>query len=233
VTLALIPARGGSKGLPRKNIRDLAGLPLLEHSVRLAGLCPDVSRIVVTTDDAEIASVARAAGAEVLERPAELARDDTPTWPVVRHALDAVGGRSELVLLLEPTSPTRLPEDVAAAHALLAAHPDADGVVAVSEPRFNPIWECVTTAADGVIEHLFAGGDRFERRQNVPRALRINGLLYLWRAEFVRRETERWLRGRHMPLEVPELRAISIDDEAELQLATALLAAGLVSLPWL
>ena len=233
MTLALIPARGGSKGLPRKNVRELMGLSLVAHAVRLAQLCIEVERIVVSTDDGEIAAAAREAGAEVIDRPEPLARDDTPTWPVVRHALEELGGGHELVLLLEPTSPTRLPEDIAAAHALLALRPDADGVVAVSEPRFNPIWECVTESEDGLMAHMLPGGATFERRQDVPRVLRINGLLYLWRAEFVRRETDRWANGRHLLLEVPELRAISIDDEQELQLADALLRTGLVKLPWL
>src|SRR5438093_76101 len=86
-TLAVIPARGGSKGLPGKNVRPLAGLPLLVHSLRLAALCPEISRTVVSTDSAEIAEVARAAGGEVLERPADLAGDETPMLPVLRHAL--------------------------------------------------------------------------------------------------------------------------------------------------
>src|SRR5262249_31749395 len=87
-TLALVPARGGSKGLPGKTVRRLAGLPLIVHSLRLAAACPEVDRVVVSTDSPEIAEVARSAGAEVpFLRPAELARDDTPMLPVMVHAL--------------------------------------------------------------------------------------------------------------------------------------------------
>src|SRR3954451_10687616 len=105
-TLAVVPARGGSKGLPGKNIRPLAGLPLLEHSVKLAQLCPEIDRTIVSTDSEEIAEIARAVGAEVpFLRPAKLARDETPMLPVLRHALGELDGAWDLVLLLDPTSP--------------------------------------------------------------------------------------------------------------------------------
>jgi CMP-N,N'-diacetyllegionaminic acid synthase len=234
-TLALIPARGGSKGLPDKNTRRLAGLPLIEHSLRLAALCPEVARTVVSTDSEPIAETARAAGGEVLDRPAELAQDDTPMLPVLRHALaelDPDGSRYDLLLLLDPTSPARLPEDVSRAHRLLRGSPEADGVVAVSEPSFNPIWHAVLER-DGFLEPLFPEARSYGRRQDVPRVLRINAALYLFRASFLRETGESWLDGRHLALEIPERRAVHIDDEADLRLCAALLEAGMVTLPWL
>ncbi len=234
-TLAVIPARGGSKGLPGKNLRPLAGLPLIEHSIRLAALCPHIRRTVVSTDSEEIAAVARAAGGEVLARPAELAGDETPMLPVLRHALeelDPAGERYELLLLLDPTSPGRLPGDVARAHELLAAAPEADGVVSVSEPPFNPIWHAVVER-DGFMEQLIPEGRGYGRRQDVPRVFRINAALYLFRTEFVRREAETWLNGRHLMLEIPDLRGFHIDTEDDLRLCEFVLESGLVSLPWL
>jgi CMP-N,N'-diacetyllegionaminic acid synthase len=230
-TLALIPARGGSKGLPGKNVRALAGLPLIEHSLRLAALCPEVDRTVVSTESEEIASVARSAGGEVLVRPAELAADETPMLPVLCHAVDALP-EYELLLLLDPTSPGRLPADVAAAHRLLAADPNADGVVSVSEPPFNPIWHAVVDR-DGYLEPLLSEARAYSRRQDVPRVLRINAALYLFRTSFLRRETETWINGRHLILEIPEARAFHIDDEADLRRSELALEAGLVELPWL
>lgn len=233
-TLALIPARGGSKGLPGKNVRRLAGLPLLEHSVRLAALCPEIGHAVVSTDSADIAEVARAAGAEVLDRPAELAQDDTPMLPVLRHALDALDPerRFETLLLLDPTSPGRLPEDVARAHELLTAHPEADGVISVSVPSFNPIWHAVVERG-GFVESLFAEARAYGRRQDVPRVLRINAALYLFRTPFLRAARETWLDGRHLALEIPELRAFHIDTEADFRLCELAVEAGLVRLPWI
>lgn len=234
-TLALIPARGGSKGLPGKNTLPLAGLPLIEHSLRLAVLCPQIDRTVVSTDSQEIADVARRAGGEVLERPSDLAHDETPMLPVLRHTLaelDPDGLQYDLLLLLDPTSPGRLPADVADAHRLLSEAPDADGVVAVSESHFNPIWHGVTDR-DGYVEPLFPDGRRFGRRQDVPRVLRINAALYLFRSSFLRNESGTWLNGRHRVLEIPELRAFHIDSAEDLELADLLLRSGLVTLPWL
>jgi CMP-N,N'-diacetyllegionaminic acid synthase len=230
--LALIPARGGSKGLPRKALRPLAGLPLIAHSIELARRSPQVARIVVSTDDEEIAKVARDHGADVpFLRPAELARDETPMWPVVRHVLEQVGGDYDAVLLLQPTNPARLPEDVAAAVQLLVERPEADGVVAVSEPSFNPLWSAVVST-DGFVEPLVAEGAAYARRQDVPRVLRINGALYLWRTPFVRAHDDAG-SARLVGLEIPERRAIDIDTADDLELAELLVSEGLVRLPWL
>ena len=235
--LAVIPARGDSKGLPGKNIRPLAGLPLIVHSIRLAHLCPAISRTVVSTDSPDIAEVARGARAEVpFMRPAELARDDTPMWPVEQHALSTVeeqsGDAFDYVLLLDPTSPARLPEDIARARDGLQEHRDADGIVGVSRPRFNPVWHCVVER-DGLMTSLIEGGERFARRQEVPPVYRINGSLYLWRAGFVRSKTTEWRRGRHLIYEIPEQRAMSIDDIDEFEMADILIKHGRIQLPWL
>lgn len=235
--LAVIPARGGSKGLPGKNIRPLRGVPLIGHSILLAQRCPEIDRVVVTTDAESIASVARGFGAEVIDRPASLARDDSPMWPVIRHALETVeaagGGPFDVVLLLDPTSPGRLPEDVTAALEALEATPDADGVIGVSQPPFNPIWHCVVRR-DGWMENLIDAGATYSRRQDVPPVYRINASLYLWRAAFVRREVTDWrTAGRYLMHEIPEVRAIHIDEPEDFAHADLLIREGLVTLPWL
>lgn len=236
--LCVIPARGGSKGLPRKNVLPLGGLPLIGHSLECARRCPIVARTVVSTDDDEIARVARALGGEVpFVRPAELADDKTPTIPVLRHALETaerLDGRAYgSVLLLEPTSPIRDPADLARAAQLLEADASAVGVVACSRPTFNPLWVCVTPR-DGAIERVFDVGRGATRRQDLPPVLRINGCLYLWRSEYLRTAPADWLSGgRHVPLEIPESRAFSIDDADELAVLEALVTAGRVRVPWL
>jgi CMP-N,N'-diacetyllegionaminic acid synthase len=239
--LAVIPARGGSKGLPGKNIRPLAGLPLVAHSVRAAALTPEVTRCVVTTDSAEIADVARAHGGDVpFLRPAELAADDTPMAPVVRHALEWVerdeGRPYDAVLLLDPTSPARVPAQLAEAARRLETTPGLDGVVSVSEPTFNPVWVGVRPddARGGALSRYFPAGAGITRRQDVARFLRINGNFYLWRAEFVRRLEASWFdEGTHAGLEIPEAQAFSIDDDYEFRLIEALVDAHLITLPWL
>lgn len=234
--LAVIPARGGSKGLPGKNIRPLAGLPLIAHSVRCAERVTRVARTLVSTDSAEIAEVARAAGADVpFLRPAELARDDTPTIPVLQHALAEAerldGRRYGSVLLLEPTSPGRLPEDVERAFALLDGDPGADGVVACSRPHFNPLYVGVVQR-EGYLAPAFEGPAHV-RRQDAPQFFRINGALYLWRRDFLLRTGPAWVNGRHRMLEIPERRAFSIDDADDLALAELSIRGGFVKLPWL
>lgn len=142
-TLALIPARGGSKGIPRKNIRLFAGYPLIAWSIAAAQQARSVTRVIVSTDDVEIADIARQFGAEVpFLRPAELAQDQTPDWPVFEHALRWLAEhedyRPEIVVQLRPTSPIRPPWCIDEAVRILQAHPDADCVRGVVPSGQNP-----------------------------------------------------------------------------------------------
>jgi CMP-N,N'-diacetyllegionaminic acid synthase len=237
--LAVIPARGGSRGLPGKNIATLAGLPLIAHSIRLSNLCSEIVRCLVSTDSDEIAAVARDYGGEVpFLRPAELARDDTPMWPVIRHALTEMEARDRVrygsVLLLAPTSPGRLPEDVSNAIRLLEEDSSAVGVVAASKPSFNPRWVCIDVAGDGYMRQSFPDGNNYVRRQDVPAVYRINGALYLWRRDHIATsEAPCYFTASHRILEIPESRAIDIDSLHDLRLADLILREGLVRFPWL
>ncbi len=235
--LAVIPARGGSKGLPGKNIRAFAGLPLIAHSIRFAALAPQIDRCIISTDSEEIARVAREHGGDVpFLRPEELARDETPMWPVLQHALREIEGREgrryESLLLLDPTSPCRLPEDVTRALRMLEEDARAAGVVAVSEPHFNPRWVCVEEC-DGYLARAFESRS-YARRQDVPKVYRINALLYLWRRQHILEATDaEWDRAPHRLLVVPEERAVHIDELHDFQLGELLVRVGMVRLPWL
>lgn len=234
--LAVVPARGGSKGLPGKNIRPLAGIPLIGHSIRCAKMTPEVDRIIVSTDSEEIANVARREGAEVpFLRPAELAGDKTAMWPVMRHALEQMerldGRRYESLLLLDPTSPGRTPDDIRKAIEILSGDPSCDGIIGVSEPEFNPYWHCVIEEG-GYMRDLISGAERFSRRQDVPTVYRINATLYLWKRDFVL-TADNWRTGRLKMLEVPEARAIHIDELDQFELTNLRLEKKMVTLPWL
>jgi CMP-N,N'-diacetyllegionaminic acid synthase len=235
---AVIPARGGSKGLPGKNIRPLAGLPLIAHSIRLAGLCPEIDHCIVSTDSEEIAAVARAHGALVpFIRPAELGRDDTPMWAVLQHALREMECRLGItfgsLLLLDPTSPGRIPQDIVQATKILELDPAAAGVLAVSEPHFNPRWVCVEEAG-GYMKQLVTTTRAYVRRQDVPPVYRINALLYLWKRDYVVNEKAlRLYDDPHRMLVVPEERAIHIDEPQDFALADLLVREGIIRLPWL
>lgn len=235
--LCVIPARGGSKGLPGKNIRPLMGLPLIAHSIRCAALCPEIDRCVVSTDSEEIAAVARAHGGSTpFLRPADLASDTAPMLGVLQHALRAVevldARRYESLLLLDPTSPGRLPSDLSSAVELLSEDPEADGVVGVSRPEFNPYWHCVIER-DGYMVPLMSEASGYVRRQDLPEVFRINASLYLWRRDFLLGVTGSWMNGRLRMLEIPEARAVHIDDADEFARADLMVRQGLIRFPWL
>jgi CMP-N-acetylneuraminic acid synthetase len=186
--VVVVPARGGSKGIPRKNLKPFLGRPLLAWTVDVA-LEADVGPVLVSTEDAEIAEVARDAGAEVVERPAELAGDEVPTAPAVRHAVDGSG--AELVLVLEPTAPARLASHVRDALALLESS-GADSVATVSEVPYHYTAEKqlrlgaggALTAADGRPVAAMT-----HRRQDVEPAYAFNGLVWGCRAEVLEGDT--------------------------------------------
>jgi N-acylneuraminate cytidylyltransferase len=236
--LAVIPARGGSKGLPGKNIRQLAGLPLIVHTIRLAQLCPEIDRCIVSTDSEEIAALARAHWAEVpFIRPVVLAQDDTPMWPVLQHALremeQRTGKQFGSVLLLQPTAPGRLPEDVTKALQILEADDSAVGVVAVSEPPFNPRWVCIEEER-GYMKQLIPSDSTYVRRQDVPPVYRINGLLYLWRRQHLLGATgPSYYDKGHRILVVPEQRALDVETSDDFAMLELMVREGLVKLPFL
>jgi len=219
-TLILIPARGGSKGVPRKNLRSVAGAPLVVWTIRqaLALRTPDVD-VVVSTDDPEIADIARAAGAQVpFLRPAELARDDTPTEAAVLHALDqlTVASRApDRVMLLQPTSPVRRRGTLTRALACFEES-GADSLVGVV-PQAPFLWRATqppTPAYDVT---------RRPRRQELdPDQLtyRETGSLYVTAVETYRRDHNRI--GSNVALFVmDEIEGLDIDTEHDLAVATA------------
>lgn len=236
--LAVIPARGGSKGLPRKNVKPFAGLPLIAHSIRFARLCPEIDRLIVSTDSSEIARVAQAFGADVpFMRPPDLAQDDTPMWPVLRHALAAVEAATDppydFLMLLDSTSPARLPADVTAALRRLIDTPNADGIMSVSCPDFSPIWHTVVER-DGFMADFVKEANTYTRRQDVPVVYRVTGALYIWRATFVRETESEWRRvGKHLMYEMADLWAMSLDTQDEFDRSELLVTSGLIRLPWL
>ncbi len=236
--LAVIPARGGSRGLEGKNVRPFLGIPLIAHTILFARMCPEIDRCIVSTDSPEIAGLAREFDADVpFMRPPELARDDTPIWPVLRHALEEVerrdGVRYDMLVLLDPTSPGRHPSDMTGALNLLRERPDADGIWTVSRPDFNPRWVCVVDR-DGWMADLVEGASGNENRQQVAPTYRINGALYIWRTDFARKHELSWrARGRNLMYEIPESRAMSLDSLEEFERAELLARNGFFSLPWL
>ena len=223
--LAIVPARGGSKGLPGKNLRPLAGHSLIEYAARVARESAVVDRAVLTTDAEEIAAEGRRVGLDVpFLRPSHLAQDDTPMLPVVEHAVSALatgGVVPDLVLLLQPTSPLRTPEHLRAAVRLLRDS-RADSVVSVVElPRHLSPDYVMRIEGDALVPFLPAGA-RVTRRQDARPAYVRDGTVYaFWRRTLV--EQGSIYGARCLPLVVTPAESITIDSPADWDEAERLL----------
>jgi CMP-N,N'-diacetyllegionaminic acid synthase len=188
--LAIIPARGGSKGLPGKNLVQLSGKPLIAHTIEAARVASSLERIVVSTESPEIAEISRQYGAEVpFLRPSELAGDDTPTLPVLQHVLAELeateGCKPEIIVLLQPTSPLRRSEDIDSAVALFERS-GADSVVSVCAAEHHPAW-MRRLEGDRVLPFL-ENGPEYTRRQDMPPVYRLNGAVYISRRRILMEE---------------------------------------------
>lgn len=187
-TLAIIPARAGSKGVPGKNVRPLAGVPLVGWAIRVAQLARSVTHVVVSTDGDAIADASRAEGAEVIRRPADLAADEAPTMPVIGHALDVLEGRGEkfdTVVLLEPTSPFRSAAVVDRAVTMLGEG-DCAAVVTVTQVERNP-YNIFQVDGDRAERFIREPSGTFFQRQTMDHLKRVNGCLYATSVAGVRR----------------------------------------------
>ncbi len=218
---AFIFARGGSKGLPRKNIKSLGGMPLLAHSIRLAQELPEIDRVFVSTDDAEIAYVARQVGADVLERPVSLATDEASEWLAWKHAIsyvrDNLQQSFDIFLSLPATSPLRNRSDVE--RCLLALDLVTDVVITITPSSRSPYFNMVTKDKSG-FARVVLGSAEFKRRQDVPPVYDITTVAYVTRPDFVM-SSDRLFDGRVRAVEVPKERAIDIDDEFDFKVAKA------------
>jgi CMP-N-acetylneuraminic acid synthetase len=211
--LALIPARGGSKGLPDKNLRPIAGRTLIELAARTAAASGVVTRTILSTDSERIAAEGRRAGVEVpFLRPASLAADDTPMLPVIQHAvgfLEEQGWRADIVVLLQPTSPLRRPEHVRAAVERLQAS-GADSVVTVVELPRHLSPDYVMRLDEGFLVPFLPEGARITRRQDARPAFVRDGTAYVfWRRTL--EETGSIYGRRSMPLLVSARESLTID----------------------
>jgi len=222
-TVATICARGGSKGLPGKNLRSLAGKPLIVHSIEQALACDAIDGVYVSTDDEAIAQVARGAGAKVpYLRPAELATDETPKLPVIEHLLahlERQGHTIDASVDLQPTSPLRAPDDIGNALALL---PGVDLVVSVTEPSHNPYYTLCETDAQGHLQLSKAAA--FVRRQDAPSVWGLNGSIYVWRRDALPRAIrDGFWRVAVKGYSMPHRRSVDIDDLEDFEYAQWLL----------
>ena len=229
----MVTARAGSKGIPGKNTRLLAGKPLILYTIEAALACGAFDRVILSTDDELAASIARDGGCEVpFMRPADLCADDTPHLPVMQHALawlrDHQRYEPDSVMTLLPTSPLRQPAHIRTAIDL-ARQVDADSVIGVDElpPHFNPMR--VVTIDPLGWAHLFAGGQpvkrRPGRRQDMPPAWVMNGAIYLFKTKCLFDPVEPSLYGdRVAAMVMPPPYGFNLDEPADWEVAERLLS---------
>jgi len=220
--LAVIPARGGSKGIPRKNLCQIAGVSLVGHAAKVAQSLEWIDRTVLSTDDEEIAEEGRTHGLEVpFMRPSELASDTARSHDVWKHAWltseEHYNERFDISILLEPTSPLRRPEDITlAAGALVESDCDAAATVSRAPAHFTP-HKCLTLDENGIIGFYHQNGRQFSIRQKIPNYYFRNGICYaLKRHTLVEKGT---IIEENCKAVIIERFVVNIDDEHELEYA--------------
>ena len=219
--LGIIPARGGSKGFPGKNIANLAGKPLIAYTIEAGKNSKYIDRLILSTEDEEIIKVARDFDCEVpFVRPAELAKDYTPGIDPVLHAIGAIGEKFDYVVLLQPTSPLRISEDIdKTIEKCISGHP---ACVSVCEPDKSPYWMYSINEEDKMIPLLET---KVFRRQDLPKVYALNGAVYVADTEylvqqktFVTKDTAAYI--------MPKIRSIDIDNELDLKFCELIIKEG-------
>ncbi len=220
--ISIIPARGGSKGIPRKNIKLLNGKPLISYSIDASNSCSLIDGTYVSTEDAEISEISKGNNAEVIERPDELAGDDSSSIDVILHVLDYLENRGklpDLFVLLQPTSPLRTSEDIEASiNSFLES--DCDSLVSVCELDHRSLLNF--SLEDGFLvqnnnEALFNS-----RRQDIPTHYSLNGAIYITTPEFIRKNKS-FYSDKTIPHVMSKEKSIDIDTSFDFKLAEFLL----------
>lgn len=222
--IAIIPARGGSKSLPHKNIRLLNGKPLIYYTITEARKSKYLQRLLVSTEDSQITEISRKYGAEVIERPAALAQDDTPSRPVYQHVigyLEEVENFSpDIIVVLQPTSPCRLAEDIDEAIEIFL-ETDCDSVVSVCETEHPPHW--MFTLEEDRLKPIFQDWDKVTQRQAAPKTYRLNGAVYVIHRDVIMEHKKGVMGSNIRPFIMSLERSVDIDSELDLKLAELLI----------
>ncbi len=220
--LAIITARGGSKGVPKKNIRLLNGKPLISYTVEAAKQSQYIDRVIISTDSEEIADTAAAGGAEKLFlRPAQFATDESPSWETIIHALQWIENHEKKIYpvfcLLQPTSPLRRSNHVDAAIEKYFATPHAENLVSVCESSKSPYWSQMVTK-EGLLKPVIDSKNLFTRRQETPQTYDINGAIYIAKTESYLR-TKSFLDDKTTFYAMSKEDSLDIDTELDFTIA--------------
>lgn len=220
--LCTICARGGSKGVPNKNIRELSGKPLIAHTIEQAVSTKFIDRVVVSTDAEKIANIARQYGAEVpFLRPQSLATDDAPKLPVIQHAvryyIENLNFKPDYVIDLDPTSPLRISDDIEKCLNLIMNDFNCDSVITGYRSNKNPYFNMVEIDPKGFAYLSKKTEKQVIRRQDAPIVYAMNASIYVWKTEVLLNQT-RIVSGKMKLIEMPKERSIDIDTGIDFKL---------------
>jgi N-acylneuraminate cytidylyltransferase len=219
---AIIPARGGSKGVPKKNIRHLDGKPLIHHTIDAAKMSRYIDHIIVSTDDDEIASVAATGGITIIKRPEELAGDKSPTIDAILHALEECARKEvhpDVVVLLQPTSPLRSVADIDEAIGLYLEG-DCESVISVTESAHPPYWNMIIDG--GYLQPLYDQEVLKKRRQDLPQTYLPNGAIYIASHE-VLKQYRSFYTPKTKPYYMSPENSLDIDTEIDFLVADSII----------
>jgi CMP-N-acetylneuraminic acid synthetase len=219
--LGIITARGGSRGIPRKNIKLLGGKPLLAYTIE-ATQQSKLKKFVVSTDDAEISQCAKEFAVEVIHRPNELAKDNTPTLPVLQHVLTSISQEYDAIMILQPTSPFRTCEDINNSIELFENDPQADSLVSVMEIPHNMSPCSAMELSNGYLFNYQKNSDIILKRQDKPKCYARNGAIYISKSNLVLQKQS--IIGKDcLAYIMPKERSLDIDEPYDWKLAEFLL----------
>ncbi len=225
--IAIIPARGGSKRLPKKNVLDLGGKPLIAWTIEAVRSCPIVDEVMVTTDDEEIANVAKKYGANVpFLRPAILAGDTATSFDAIKHAIDyykhELGREFDFVILLQPTSPLRKSENILDAIELLIQK-NSDAVISVCEVDHSPLW-ANTLPSDLCLDKFLRDDVKNMRSQDLPKYYRLNGAIYICRTERLLEEKSFFISNNNYAYVMHKEESVDVDDLFDFKMAKCIMS---------
>ncbi len=223
--LAVIPARGGSKRLPRKNVLDLAGKPLIAWTIEAAKQSKYIDHFVVSTDDQEITDVSKQFGAEVLTRPGELATDTASSVDVVLHSINAQQKQYDYVILLQPTSPLRTAQHIDEAIELLFEK-NANAIISVCETDHSPLWSN-TLPEDGNMDNFIREEVKGKRSQDLPTYYRLNGAIYIVNLQELTKEKSFFNKSYSVAYIMDICSSLDIDRKYEFELAKVLVKSNI------
>lgn len=218
--LAIIPARGGSKRLPRKNILDLAGKPLIAWTIEAGLKSKYIDKVIVTSDDKEILGLSKLHGADTIKRPDELASDKATTFDAIKHTIEN-SEKYDYIVLLQPTSPLRNENHIDEAIEILEVK-NAKAIVSVCEMNHSPLWSN-TLPEDGSMRNFISNKIKDKRSQDLEKYYRINGAVYICATESLLSEKSFFLKDNIFAYQMDKKSSVDIDEEIDFKIAKILL----------